>query len=790
MTTDSGEVDPLMDGAHSVSAKPLPQHRPPRDLATRLSDFTRRYRWTLLIAWLVVLGVGGASAASISTVLSGGGWYVDGSQSQQAADDLASAGLLSRGETAMTLVVHDNARTISDADFGARVARVADAVAADPALRVSSAYGWATLSGTAQFQFLGDDGRTVITSVALGLDDGTARRELPLAQNRLTDQFADQGLQVSLVSPAALWGAVNTLSSEDLAVAELVAFPLIAVILFLLYRSVVAAVVSLAVGVTAIVLTLGVLSPIAHQWELSIFMVNAATMLGLGVGVDYSLFIVSRYQEELRHGQTVSDAVAESLRRSGHTVVFSGLTVLVTMATLLVVPLNVIVSLALGAITVVAFSILASTLVLPVLLHLLGHRINRGTVKVFGGAAKGAGRWKRFAMMVMRRPVTFGLVGVLVLVALALPSSGLRTFTPDARIIPTSSPVRQGYDYAQQQFGVGATSPVQIVVQSSAPLSAGRAAAALVRLHDQLAALPSVERVQSVVSVLRAVSPAQPLAPLADPPSALPDPIRQSVAHFLSGDARTTVIELLPQGRASDDSSRTLIEQVRSVTAGVDQPGWRVSVGGETAEGLDANEVIQSHLPLVIGLMLVSVFLLLLITFRSVLLPLKAVVMNVLSLGATYGILVLVFQEGVAPNFLGLEKTDYLQNFVPILLLAVLFSLSTDYEVFLLDRVRENYRHSHDNTGSVAAAVETTAPLISGAAILMVAVFGAFAFTGMVPIQQLGFGMAVAILIDATLVRLVLVPAAMRLAGRWNWWMPGRRLDPSPTHQLRDPQHV
>ena len=195
-------------------------------------------------------------------------------------------------------------------------------------------------------------------------------------------------------------------------------------------------------------------------------------------------------------------------------------------------------------------------------------------------------------------------------------------------------------------------------------------------------------------------------------------------------------------------------------------------------------------MPLVIGLMLAAVFVLLLITFRSVVLPLKAVVMNVLSLGATYGILVLVFQQGVAPAFLGLEKTGYLQNFVPVLLLALLFSLSTDYEVFLLNRVRENYRRTGDNTGAVAAAVESTGPLISGAALLMVVVFGAFAFTGMVPIQQLGFGMAVAILLDASVVRLVLVPAAMRLAGRWNWWMPGRRSAPVPRREVPDHQHI
>ncbi len=730
------------------------------DRGRRWSEFLRRHRWSVVAGWVVLLAVAGAGSASLADVLSGGGWYVNGSQSQKAAQELSRAGLLGRGETAVTLVVHDQRYTADDPRFAARVAAVAAGLRGEPSLRVGSAFGYTTLPAGQRESFLGPDRRTAIDSVALGLSDGTARGRLPLVQSKLSSQYAAQGLTVSLVSPAALWGAVNTLSQQDLVRAEAITLPLILLILLLLYRSVVAALVSLTVSVTAIVLTLGVLSPIAHHFEMSVFMENAATMLGFGVGVDYTLFMISRHTEALRRGLSVPDAVAESVRTSGHTVVLSGATVIATMSALLLIQLNVIVSIAVGAITVVAASVLCSTVLLPALLHLLGHRILKGQLRrrrSAGAAGAGAGpdngRWHRLALAVMRRPVLVIAVCAAGLCALAVPAGQIRTFSPDARIIPTDAAARQGFDYVQDQFGAGATSPIQVVVRGQEPLTGAAGRARLSRLQQSLAALPGVTGARSALTAAA---------------------VAGGAAHYTSADGRTTLIELQAAQRASDPATQALVSRVRAVSARASGPGFVVVVGGETAEGLDSNDVIQGHLLPVVLVMLALIYLLLLFTFRSVLLPLKAVVMNVLSLAATYGVLVLVFQKGVGADLLGFTKTGSLQNFVPVLLLALLFSLSTDYEVFLLNRVRENYLRTGDNTESVAAGLEATAPLISGAALLMVAVFGAFASTGMVPIQQLGFGMAVAIILDATVVRALLVPATMRLLGRWNWWLPIR----------------
>ncbi|MBA8826608.1 RND superfamily putative drug exporter [Saccharopolyspora lacisalsi] len=750
--------------------------------AAAVSRLTRKHRRPVLAGWVIALLLASFGALSIGDVLSGGGWAVAGSQSQRAAEELAEAKMLGRGQVSVTLVVHDQKLTADDPGFETRVREVADAVEQDPALRVSGSYGWATLSPGSRAPFLGEDGRTAITSFGLAMDDGAARREMPAVNDRLTQRFDQRGLEITLVGDAPFWGEVNQLSRQGLIWAEIITLPLIAVILLLLYRSVVAAATSLVVGITAIVFTLGALSPLAHHTELSIFLENAATMLGFGISVDYSLFVISRFQEELRGGRSVHDAVTRALRYAGHTVLFSGLTVIATMSTLFVVDLNIIWSIALGAITVVAFSVLASTVVLPALLHVLGHRINKGRLPFLSGSGLGSdsstrktGRWHRFALAVMRRPVVIGLTGAVVLCFLALPAGGLRMFTPDARIVPQSSPVRTGYDHIQQQFGSGTTSPVQVVVRTPG-LSEPGARSDLIALHDSLTELPGVSRTQSLVTTLRRISPERPLNALQ--PSVrerMPDDARQSLRHFLSDDGRTTVIELIPNGPASDESTIDLVHAAQRTVASAQYPGFHVMVGGETAEGLVANEVIQDGLPWVIALMLIVVFTLLLITFRSVLLPLKAVAMNLLSLAATYGILVAVFQHGVGTRLLGLNETGYLQNFVPILLLALLFSLNTDYEVFLLNRIRENHVQTRDNRAAVATGLQSTAPLISGAAVLMVAVFGAFAFTGMVPIEQLGFGMALAILIDATIVRLILVPATMRLMGSWNWWLPGRR---------------
>lgn len=778
----------VQGGRYATEARPR--------LAYRLAHNMPRLRWPILLGWLLLLSVGGAFALSVNSVLSGGGWYASGSQSERAAAGIASADLLGRNRTTVTLVIRSDRYPTTDPAF-ARGAQVALAVVKDvDVLQVRSNYGWSTVGPEQRDQFVGDDKRTVIESVGLGIADNDARRELPATQELLREQFQGTGFSVDLVSSAAMWGDVNRFSQEDLVKAELFCLPLIVVILLLLFRSVAAAGLALLIGVASIVLALGTVSVIARHVEMSIFVENTASMLGLGVAVDYSLFVISRYLEELRRTGDLEAALAASIKTSGHTVLFSGLTVILTMATLFVVDLNVIQSIATGAVLVVAFAVLNATLVLPALLHLLGRRITWGSIRLPGrrrvgpdtGAADEATghRWVSLVTRVMRRPALFGIVVTLGLLVVAAPALSLRTFSPDARILPERSSVSRGNEAIQHQFGAGRTSPIQVLVSAPEPLWTETTSRDVAALEAELRPLSGVVEVQSAAVIAQGAG--VPIEALADL-SRLPTGLQQALRNLMSGDGRTFLVTLLPDGPPSESSTLTLVEEVRSVTA-ADTSSLDLLVGGETAEGIDANDVIAESLPRVILAMLGVIFLVLLLTFRSLLLPLKAVAMNLLSVGATYGVLVLVFQKGWGADLLGLTETGNLMNFVPVLLLALLLSLSTDYEVFLLGRVREEYLRSGDNSAAVVEGVRRTAPLISGAAVLMVAVFGAFAFTGMVPIEQLGLGMALGVLLDATVIRLLLVPAAMQLMGRANWWLPfAGRSAYAPRRALTEPMN-
>lgn len=749
------------------------------DAPERLVRALHRHRRPLLACWLALLAAAALAALPLTGRLSGGGWYVPGSGSQQAAAALRH-GFADRGASNLVLVVRDDRHAAGSTAFDQRVGAAMTAVAGDSSLRTVGGYGWQTVPPADRARFTGRDGRTAVTTLGLALDDGTARRVLPGVQTRLDRAYGPQGLRVSLVSAATLWGEVNALSLTGLERAELLTFPLLLVILLLLYRGVVAAVVSFTVALTAIVLTLGTVSLLAAHGELSVFVENAATMIGLGVSVDYALFVISRHTEELARGRGTEEALTVALRTSGRAVLFSGLIVIASMACLFLTDLVIIRSIALGILLVVAFAVLAALVVLPLVLLLLGDRVLRSRLPFRlpgrrGGPEERERRWRDAVQRVMRRPVVSLLAAGTALLALAVPALGLRTFTPDARVLPSSSPVRIGYEALRTQFGPGAAAPLEVVITAPVPLEATPDGARVLALADRLARLPHVTRVDSPFGVLRAADPAHPLAALSGPVfAALPPAARGVVAHHVSADRRTVVLDVTGDDYASSTVSRRLLARIRAETDRLGGVGLHAVVGGETAEGVDANAAIAAALPGEVALMLAVIFLLLLATFRSLLLPLKAIAINLLSLGATYGVLVLVFQHRLGADLLGLPDTGYLQNFVPLLLLAILFSLSTDYEVFLLHRIREAHLDGADNAAGVAVGTARSAPLISGAALLMVAVFAAFAFTGILPIQQLGFGLAVAIALDATVVRLVVVPAAMRLMGRWNWWLPAR----------------
>ncbi len=736
-----------------------------------LARWVSRYAGWIVAVAVVLLVLCGLYSAHLSSRLSGGGWTVPGSEEAR-AESAQEAGFVGRGSSSVMLLVHDDRFSAPSTEFDQRVAGVIQQIAADPRLQIRSQTGWNPLASPQRDVFLGRDARTTLTTLELGIDDGTAKRVLPEVQRGFS-RFTPAGLRVYLVGQSAAFAATSEVGAAALTRVELILFPLVVAILMILYRSVAAALISLVVSVTAIVVAMGALTWLAGIVELNVVVQSIATMLGLGVGVDYSLVMIRRFIDEL----TTSDpgtALTNTMRTAGRTVAASGITVAAALATLLIVDMPVIRSMAVAAIIVVVAAVLTCLVVLPAVLYLLGPRVAARRVPWLPSSReRGRRRWGRFARAVMARPLAALTITSTALLAMATPALGLQTGTGDASVLPKSSSVREGYDLVEEQYGKGAVEPILVVIEANQPFSGTDDFTRVAAMTTGFSQLDHVARVASPIPFLKAVMPADPFAAL-DPVNMerLPMDTGTTIDHFVSADRKTIAIDIFSNERAADSDVKTLLREVRAVATSNAAPGWQVSVGGLAAVLFSANQHISDADPIVIATMLAVIYLLLVCAFRSLLLPLKAIALNLLSVGAAMGAVVLVFQHGFLADVLGIESVGPIQNFVPILLVAMLFSLSTDYEVFLLSRVRERYELTGDNTESVVYGLVETAPLISGAAVLMVTIFAAFLAVPLVTVQQMGLAAAIAIAIDATIVRLVMVPAAMRLMGRWNWWLP------------------
>jgi RND superfamily putative drug exporter len=533
---------------------------------------------------------------------------------------------------------------------------------------------------------------------------------------------------------------MQELSKEDLKKAEAGGFPIVAIILLVVFGSLAAAVLPLVLGFVSVIVTGALIYFLSQQIETSVFVTNMASMIGIGVAIDYSLFILARYREERANGLDQDAARAEALSTSGLAVAFSGLAVIVSLAGLWMVDNQALRSMALGAMTVVAISILTATTLLPALIAMLGDRVLPGGIvaralSFIGRPFKSLRRerpereafWVRWTTRVMARPWV-AVIGVsAVLLTLAVPLLSIETGTQAIKQFPKDSDVRIGNELASKQLG-GGTDPVQIVA------SFGNGAGPR-----------TIESTPGVSAVTR--------------PS-------------YSGDS--VLIQATPSAPSESDATIDLVERLRDsvVPATALADVATVEVGGETARSQDARAQVSGSMWKIVLFILALSFLVLMVMLRSLLLPLKAVLMNLLSIGAAFGVLVAIFQWGWFSNLLGFESQGALDTINVPLIFAIVFGLSMDYEVFLMSRIREHYLEHGDNERAVAEGLSTSARTISSAALIMTCVFAVFVLTGVPSIKELGLGCAVAIALDATLVRLILVPAAMKLLGGWNWWFP------------------
>ena len=690
----------------------------------------RRRRLVLVIAAVGVIFAAVWGTGVFGALQSAGGFNDPGSQSQRATDLATRA--FGRDASDVVVLYRSQSLTVHDAAYRAAVTRT---LAALPREQVTSAVSyWST--GSAQFASM-DGHQTYAVLRLAGADDAAQIKSFDAIKNKL----AAPGLTERAGGQIPTEEAINKQVTADIGRAETISMPVLLIMLLLIFGSLAAASLPLAIGGIAILGSFTALRLLTLGTDVSIYSINITTILGLGLGIDYGLFMVARFREELRRQPTVDAALARTVATAGRTVVVSGITVAVALASLMLFPEMFLRSMGYGGVATVVVDMLAALTVMPALLAVLGHRVNALRIRrsarasssqQIGGETSGA--WYRIGRSVMRRPVAYVVVIVIALLALGSPFRHITWGGTDARALPASAAPHIVQDALTRDFPANSTTPIEAVVSFGAPATGPAQQAALAGYLSRVAHLPGVTSAQ---------------------------------VTGVHGDVAR--VDLRYGANATSAAARALVTRVRSVPA---PAGAQVLVGGATAALVDELGSLGATLPWMALVVCLATFVLLFLAFGSVVLPVKAIVMNVLSLSATFGVIVWIFQEGHLSGLLGFTATGTIDPTMPILMLAIIFGLSMDYEVFLLSRIREQYDLTGDNTASVAGGLQRTGGIITSLALLLVIVVGAFSASGITFIKLMGVGMIVALVIDATVVRVLLVPATMRLLGRANWWLP------------------
>ena len=593
------------------------------------------------------------------------------------------------------------------------------------------------------------------------------------------------GYQVKVTGRAPLDVDVRTISAQDSSEAERRLLPLTLAILVLAFGALVSAGLPLLVGVLTIAVALALIGVVARYTPMSVFVLNLTTMIGLGVGIDYSLLVVTRFREELSKGLSRTAAAVATLRTAGAAVVTSGLTVVVGFAALLFTPVIETQSVGIGGLIVVAAAVLLATTLLPALLAVLGRNIDRPRWLSRRLAWYHSPLlWEKWARSLGRHPKRALGFGGLIIAVLTLPIFWMRIGLPAKGWWPAATEAGQGVVTLERMGAAGVIQPIRLVIRVPAGQTAVSATSlrGLQRLSDSLRADPRVAQVKSLVDVV----PGQSLLATSLLYSDLPAARAQYggfLDAYLSADARTTLIDVIPSDTTSLLSGMDLVHRARTLAAAPPKQlkGAQFAVGGYLAASVDFQTNLLATFPLLIVSILGVTALMLAVAFRSLLVPLKAVIMNSLSVSATFGVIVLVFQQGWGAEYLHLEgASEAIFVVVPVLVFAIVFGLSMDYEVFLLARIKEAFDRTGKNDTATMEGLSATASTITSAALIMIVVFGAFAFSRVLMVQFIGFGLALAVLLDATVIRMVLVPAFMHMMGRWNWW-PGVRAPRPPS---------
>ncbi|MCB9681058.1 MAG: MMPL family transporter [Alphaproteobacteria bacterium] len=710
-----------------------------------------RHPWPVIAAFVVVGSLAGWFGAGVHRDLAATG--LDDPTSEAVATRDALVALLGIGEPDLMVVAGDAQAPVDPGDVAATLGDTVAALRADPAVRRVT-----TPTDPGHKDLLAADGQRALLLIELH----GGPRDKAEALDRLTATLHDAPVPVLVGGPTAAERTAQDLAVHDLERAELLALPVVALLLLLFFRGPFAAGLPLAVGVVAIPASFAVLRLLAHVTEVSVFALNVGTFIGTGLAIDYAMVLVQRFRDEVAHGASDVEAVTHMLRTSGRAIVVSGVTVAGSMLALLVFPLGLLRTIGIAGALVVVCAMVAALVMLPALLVVLGPRLGRTR-----NLPRDDGAWHRIAMTVMARPLLVTGVVLVVLAGLAAPALHLETIMPDVSTFPRDTDVRKVDEALDDPQGFGAESqtPILVLVRTEGSIITPAATQAVVDWVDKVQALPGIRKVETPFADGPLTQP-KVAATFLKTPSLMPMQLRGALAATSKGDA--TVVRVVPEARWRSDAAAAAVRAVR----GVDSPGVTTLVGGPTALISDARLALSDHLPLAVGLIVLVNLVLLFVAFGSVVVPIKAVLMNIASIGASFGALVWIFQDGHLTGLLAFEPPGGIDLTVPVIMFAVVFGLSMDYEVFLLSRIKEEMDRTGDNAHSVAAGLERTGSIITRAAALLIVVVLGFAAGRFLFVKELGAGMVVAITIDATIVRALLVPSTMALLGDANWWAP------------------
>jgi putative drug exporter of the RND superfamily len=708
----------------------------------RLARAAATHPWRTVAVWAALVV---AAVLSMGSLLGSGltsEMQQHGKQPDSATADKLIADRMT-GERKMTdfVIVRSERLTVDDPAYKAYVTDLTGKIQAlGPEIVEGAASYYQTNDPTAVSK---DRQSTLIAVVMAGDQDKAMENTKPL--HRLVAASAGDGFTLAQTGEASLNQMGTDLAKSDMEKAEVFGVPVALIVLVVVFGAVLAAVMPLVLSIISIVLALALTALIGQIYPVNFFVLNILTMMGLAVGIDYSLFIISRYREERARGLEKIDAIAATGATANRAIFFSGLTVVLAMTGMVIVPLDITISMGMGVMLVVVTTLLTSQILLPAVLSLLGDRVNALHVPFLGRLATRRangheGVWERLSHSIMRRPVVWLASAVTLLVLAASPIVFMQTGSngSSAAGYPDDQYAKQGWDVLDRDFSLGKANPVQIVID-------GPAGSAAVK--------DGIARLRTALKADDRFGPAQ-------------------VAVSEAGDLAVLSVPLA--GDPAAEATQNVVKHLRAtvVPAAFGATASHVYITGMTAGVVDYLAFFDRWLPIALAVVLGLSFVLLLLAFRSVVIPAKALLMNLLSVGAAYGLMVLVFQMGVGADLLGLTQVDTIEAWVPLFLFSLLFGLSMDYQVFLLSRIKERFDHTGDTREAVAHGIGRTAGIITGAAAIMVCVFGGMAGGQLVMFQQMGFGLAVAVFLDATVVRTIIVPAAMELLGDWNWYLP------------------